>query len=969
MEIAASGAVPSAERTWSASNLLQSFSEAAAAVQPLPGNLGTIVNGLHTALVSPSRGEPLEPDEDDRQLTSMRPAKVAVSRFVEPRTPSLSRSPTSPANKSSSGTLSVLSAAAASFKDKTQQVAQQQKRALTVFQQKGGLVSWLHGEMEEVDGDCPAKPGNLSNSVNWSSTSAPTSPAALQRSGDLISFVENSDKDNSPTPPSPCSPIGSPSTKQEVLGGRRRSMPNMSSGSLFDNLFDKVTGVAISHTDQPPSGPTQTRVKLRPALPVATSSATSFEDFVNGQQRGNQARSNTKTLETGRQRAATMPLADNADILINDSASSPVLLKVRSDVTPISPRPSPEPRISLDDILSDEWSSTVLWTYLYGSAGNRDHQHQQRLSFLLETTFRITPLYRKVAGISDDTSAESGLDFKKLMARLKRLHSRFLVHNGSTAFAASGVPVASPAAIHAKNQLAVAVYTLSDQKVSKSEVPDHARLEKAVSALFQLAREVEREFRVLVTRSYASFGDNSLYHDFISNESARGNIVMLLRAAHIPFYQQPNSIANPVSLDELTLEENSAAATVFSKAGCQVFWVAILPDGSIEFTDVSPNTMEGSISVQTILQRTIEPFLNPSANIHPATSKPLAFNFTAGSADKLVYGAVMWLPVGRSDTSAIEEMPTGVCIVSRFSLHESMRHFLSCLWRRVRDRIKHRDADAIAITIDDTEYASLSMGRYFLARHEELLLGQSESDLLPAVDFKLSDLFDCLSLTNVLRLFAFVLLEKKIVLVGSRYTILFSAGEALRTLLYPLVWSHVYVPVLPLALKEFLQCPTPFIFGLHDSYVRRSDMPRPSSDLVIVNLDRDSLTGGGDVFLPPVRHSMMREELFRLCKPHLTTRDTVSHFDAGTSPSIFPVSAIRGLFRKNTREILASLEPCVNRFQLNEEHVTVVDNANSNQWPADTARFCSALLHTQAVSTYLASPRSDETAKPERVFV
>lgn len=75
------------------------------------------------------------------------------------------------------------------------------------------------------------------------------------------------------------------------------------------------------------------------------------------------------------------------------------------------------------------------------------------MSFLVETTFRITPLYRKLAGSMNDTTADSERDFMKLVVRLKRLHSCFLVHSGATTHAKSGVPVASPAASHAKISL------------------------------------------------------------------------------------------------------------------------------------------------------------------------------------------------------------------------------------------------------------------------------------------------------------------------------------------------------------------------------------------------------------------------------------------------------------------------------------------------------------------------------------
>ncbi|KAG6947172.1 hypothetical protein JG687_00016281 [Phytophthora cactorum] len=913
--------VPSAGKTRGASTLLQSFPEAS--VQPLPANLGSVVDALEPPSLSVSNLE-LELQQRHRAesqqdgVASVVPVlspEISIPMSTEPHSPRGSWHPISPSNsmatKPSSSTLSVLSAAAASLKGKTHQVAQQQKRALSAFQQKGGLVSWLHGEME--DPGVMASPG-----------SSPLTTPGVCQPGDLC------------TPPSPRSPIEPTISK----AGRRRSMPNLRSNSLLDNFFDKVAAVTAS----PPSSPQVHGVNLQPTVVIAKPSTSSCEASLHGQQT---SRPNApSTPEIGRQRAATTDLPAKMNVITGTDGST--FLKAQSAAS-LNP-PQPETCFSLDEVLSDEWSCSVLWAHLYSSAVGRDHQHHQRLSFLIETTFRITPLYQQLARVDESTS-DKEIDFKKLVTRLKRLHSRYLVNNGATALATSGVPVASPAASYAKTQLAVAIHTLNDQKMPNKV---NAHVEKVISTLLQLAREVEREFRVLGTRTYVNFAVSSLYRNFITHKSDPASIATLLRAARIPFYQQPNSAVYPRCLELLKEEQHEDPQTLFSRAECQAFIITAQPDSSIKFTDMSPYTSD-AMAQQSALLRMIEPFLNPSANVQSAASMPLAFNFITGSGTNAVYGAVMWLPLEQNNALGAKKVSTGFCIISKFPLVDSMRHFLSAMCKDIRCNTEATDHEVQVIK------ASIAMRTQCLV---------PPCDQLPVLDFKLDDLFDSLSLTNVLRLFAFVLLEKKIVLVASSYTILFCVSEAMRALLHPLVWSHVYVPVLPLSLKDCLHCPTPFIFGLHDSYVRRSEMPRPSNDLVVVNLDRDSLTGGGDVFLPPVRHSMMREELFRLCKPHLAGRDSVDNFDAGKCTlGAFPTAAIRRVFHKHVREILKSLEPCVNRFEFNEQSVSVVDNDNSSLWSADTVRFCSSMLHTQAVSTYLASPRSEEIENVERIFV
>jgi hypothetical protein len=66
--------------------------------------------------------------------------------------------------------------------------------------------------------------------------------------------------------------------------------------------------------------------------------------------------------------------------------------------------------------------------------------------------------------------------------------------------------------------------------------------------------------------------------------------------------------------------------------------------------------------------------------------------------------------------------------------------------------------------------------------------------------FPLTDIFECLQLDNFLTLFCAVLAERQVVLVSSQYSLLTSCAEAVNSLLYPLRWSHVYIPILPRAL-------------------------------------------------------------------------------------------------------------------------------------------------------------------------
>jgi len=89
----------------------------------------------------------------------------------------------------------------------------------------------------------------------------------------------------------------------------------------------------------------------------------------------------------------------------------------------------------------------------------------------------------------------------------------------------------------------------------------------------------------------------------------------------------------------------------------------------------------------------------------------------------------------------------------------------------------------------------------------------------PIVDFPLLDtsmmpLFRCLDIDNVLLLFKVLLLEHKIVMHSKHKSLLLPAAETVCAILFPFKFQHVYIPVMPTALAEYLQAPVPYLIGM-----------------------------------------------------------------------------------------------------------------------------------------------------------
>jgi pentatricopeptide repeat protein len=107
-------------------------------------------------------------------------------------------------------------------------------------------------------------------------------------------------------------------------------------------------------------------------------------------------------------------------------------------------------------------------------------------------------------------------------------------------------------------------------------------------------------------------------------------------------------------------------------------------------------------------------------------------------------------------------------------------------------------------------------------------------------------LFECLDLENILEVFAAMVLERKILLVSSQYSILTVCSEILCSLLFPFRWSHLYVPMLPKMLCPMLDAPVPYLCGIvRDNHTYAKQFL--SVETIVVDLDFNSVKYGPEV--------------------------------------------------------------------------------------------------------------------------
>ncbi|SPQ27387.1 22ee5aae-952e-413d-bb58-b9386a89eec4 [Thermothielavioides terrestris] len=126
-------------------------------------------------------------------------------------------------------------------------------------------------------------------------------------------------------------------------------------------------------------------------------------------------------------------------------------------------------------------------------------------------------------------------------------------------------------------------------------------------------------------------------------------------------------------------------------------------------------------------------------------------------------------------------------------------------------------------------------------------------------------LFRCLSLENIVLLFEHAMSEARIIFLSSHTGMLHLACHALASLLYPLKWASIFIPVLPARLISALEAPCPYIVGVERRYEK---IELPEDDYVLVDLDKDTVEATAPPVSLPRQHRRKLLSLLQIAAPH-----------------------------------------------------------------------------------------------------
>ncbi|KDO32436.1 hypothetical protein SPRG_02913 [Saprolegnia parasitica CBS 223.65] len=392
-----------------------------------------------------------------------------------------------------------------------------------------------------------------------------------------------------------------------------------------------------------------------------------------------------------------------------------------------------------------------------------------------------------------------------------------------------------------------------------------------------------------------------------------------------------------------------------------------------------PPSPESQRKVSDLAKR-IQPYFVPHGKlVSPAPEPDVLFPFVVLQNGDLgtLYCMCYTTYVARGDAEFIAQ---GVCVASPFPLIDGLRsivarHLLDTPTPLLPDHVR-RLYTLPAPSPTSAPLPAPSPNALLHRRHSGTLL---DLPAPPRIDFGLAPLFATLSNALVLEVVANALLEHSILLLSSSLSALTLSAEAIRCLLAPFAWCHIYIPVLPKSLLSYLHCPTPILVGIHQSCATRDDLPlpSPSSCAIVVDLDRGTLEYLGPRKLQWPNMGLLDDatspirlvDAFATAKAQLDTLlvcpsalqlDAVGPRPSSVLPTTFPNADVRGVFYKLVANLLFDHTAASLVVGDATESVIIFDEHKFTALrPAYETPFIECLIRTQCFSEIISTHRLD----------
>ena len=272
-------------------------------------------------------------------------------------------------------------------------------------------------------------------------------------------------------------------------------------------------------------------------------------------------------------------------------------------------------------------------------------------------------------------------------------------------------------------------------------------------------------------------------------------------------------------------------------------------------------------------------------------------------SDKKLYENFIPIYKEKNKSRFIEK---GICILSKYPFFNNCKLFLKELYRIAFGNGTKIPLERIICNFVDSLYLN-SYDKIIKYNINELTLDFYQISAygcdLDTNKNCFDILFRVLDYDIIITAWKCLLLEKTLFIICSSKSTLYQVSNALINLLFPFVWNHVYIPILPEKMKLFMESPVPSLIGISFE-INIEEIP---NDGLILNINKNCFENyNKDNILPELPSKLqnkLEKKLLKIKEKYLDEHPINVSKYISYQDEVFPVNEIKQLPKINFLEI------------------------------------------------------------------
>ncbi|GBO19733.1 DENN domain-containing protein 1A, partial [Araneus ventricosus] len=128
------------------------------------------------------------------------------------------------------------------------------------------------------------------------------------------------------------------------------------------------------------------------------------------------------------------------------------------------------------------------------------------------------------------------------------------------------------------------------------------------------------------------------------------------------------------------------------------------------------------------------------------------------------------------------------------------------------------------------------------SKNADFVATAPDHEKLPSIpeNRNMTEYFNAVDSQNMMIIFASMLHERRILISSKKLSRLSACVQAANALIYPMHWQHIFIPVLPKHLSDYLSAPMPFLIGIPATTLARMKMT-DMGDVVYLDADENKI--------------------------------------------------------------------------------------------------------------------------------